>query len=292
MAANKTVIITVINKAYVEANNDEYPSMFDLFLEGFWVGEETRPLLRHLLVVSMDSTAHERCQFRRLNCYRLAAEGGGDGFAGEKIYMSNEFIEMMWKRTSFVLDVLKRGYNFIFTDTDVLWLRDPFKRLMNNQSIDLHISTDAYNGDPSSIKNHINTGFYFIKSSTKTTSFFQKWYDMRKNSTGMKEQDVLVKLVRQGVIRELDLNARFLDTLYFSGFCKDSHDVRLVVTVHANCCRSIRAKVTDLKAVLRDWKRFKDDESKGNIGVVGNTTNGFRWSRHLSCLNSWHKRNI
>lgn len=115
MAKNKTVIITVINKAYVEPNNDDYPSMFDLFLEGLWVGEETRPLLSYLLVVSMDSTAHERCQFRRLNCYKLAVEGGGDGFAGEKIYMSAEFIEMMWRRTFFLLDVLRRGYNFIFT---------------------------------------------------------------------------------------------------------------------------------------------------------------------------------
>lgn len=114
-AADKTVIITVIDEAYVEPCHGEYPSMFDLFLEGFWVGEETRPLLRRLLVVSMDTTAHERCQFRRLNCYLLAAEGRGGGFSGEKLYMSGEFIEMMWRRTAFLLDVLKRGYDFIFT---------------------------------------------------------------------------------------------------------------------------------------------------------------------------------
>lgn len=115
MATNKTVIITVINKAYVEPTNDDYPSMFDLFLEGLWVGQDTRPLLTYLLVVSMDSTAHQRCQFRRLNCYRLPLQGGGDAFAGEKIYMSADFIEMMWRRTFFLLDVLSRGYNFIFT---------------------------------------------------------------------------------------------------------------------------------------------------------------------------------
>lgn len=114
---DKTVIIAIINEAYIEPYENEYPSMFDLFLEGFWVGEKTRPLLRHLLVVSMDKTAHERCRFRRLNCYLLAAEGGGsaDGFSGEKLYMSREFIEMMWRRTAFLLDVLMRGYNFIFT---------------------------------------------------------------------------------------------------------------------------------------------------------------------------------
>lgn len=112
---NKNLIIAIINKAYIEPYENEYPSMFDLFLEGFWEGEGTRELLDHLLVVAMDKTAHERCEYRRLNCYRLMADGGGDDFAGEKLYMSGDFIEMMWRRTSFLLNVLEKGYNFIFT---------------------------------------------------------------------------------------------------------------------------------------------------------------------------------
>lgn len=111
---DKTVIITIVNKAYVEPHNDQYPTMFDLFLEGFWVGgNETRSLLDKLLVVAMDQTAYERCKFRRLNCYKLVTDGVD--FAEEKLYMSADFIKMMWSRTLFLLDVLKRGYNFIFT---------------------------------------------------------------------------------------------------------------------------------------------------------------------------------
>ena len=34
---------------------------------------------------------------------------------GEKLYMSDDFIKMMWGRTLFLGDVLKRGYSFIFT---------------------------------------------------------------------------------------------------------------------------------------------------------------------------------
>lgn len=102
----------------------------------------------------------------------------------------------------------------------------------------------------------------------------------------MKEQDVLVKLVRQGVLREFGLNTKFLDTLFFSGFCKDSRDVGSVVTVHGNCCRSIRAKVVDLKAVLRDWKRFKVEVNGTNVSR--NSTDNFRWSRHTACSHSWH----
>ncbi|KAL3615500.1 hypothetical protein CASFOL_041161 [Castilleja foliolosa] len=285
--ANKTVIIAVVNKAYVES--DEYPAMFDLFLEGFWAGEGTGPLVAHLLVVSMDQAAHERCEFRRLNCYRLkAASGdGGDDFAGEKVYMTEGFIEMMWQRTSFLLDVLNRGFSFIFTDTDVLWLRNPFPKLSNNETLDFQISTDNFNGNPTSKKNLINTGFYFIRSNNKTISLFQTWYDTRTNATGLKEQDVLVNLVRGGVLEKLGLKAKFLDTLYFSGFCKDSRDVKEVATVHANCCRSIKAKVADLKMVLRDWNTFKKND-KLNVIDSKNMTDNFRWSIHRSCIDSWH----
>lgn len=109
---------------------------------------------------------------------------------------------------------------------------------------------------------------------------FQKWYDMRVNSPGMKEQDVLGNLIRDKVLIQLNVSAIFLDTLYFSGFCSDSKNVELVSTVHANCCRTIKAKVVDLKAVLRDWKRSGDSR---------NGTDDFRWSRHISCENSWHR---
>ncbi|KAF3620841.1 putative cytochromeA1-like [Capsicum annuum] len=279
---DNTVIITVINKAYVEPYNGEYPSMFDLFLESFWEGEITRVLLEHLLVVAVDETAYERCKFRRLHCYRLVT--GDVDFAGEKVYMSVEFINMMWRRTRFLMDVLKLGYNFIFTDTDVMWLRNPFLMLNKSNKLDLQMSTDWFNGNPFSNSNSINTGFYHVRSNSKTITLFQLWYAMRRNSKGMKEQDVLNKLIHEGVNKELGLRIKFLDNLQFSGFCSDNKDVKLVMTVHANCCRSIEAKVTDLKNVLMDWKRFKE-------GHVANGENSFKWSNHTSCTNSWHVLN-
>ncbi|CAN4125982.1 unnamed protein product [Withania somnifera] len=280
----KTVIITVINKAYVEPHNGEYPSMLDLFLESFWEGESTRVLLEHLLVVAVDQTAYERCKFRRLHCYRLVTDDVD--FAGEKIYMSEEFIKMMWRRTEFLMQVLKLGYNFIFTDTDVMWLRNPFLMLNKSEILDLQVSSDWFNGDPFSNSNSINTGFYYVRSNTRTITLFEIWYAMRRNSKGMKEQDVLAKLIHEGVNTELGLKIKFLDTIHFGGFCSDNKDVELVVTVHANCCRSIQAKVADLKKVLMDWNRFKEDHVASATGQ-----NTFKWSNHISCNNSWHLLN-
>ncbi|KAL1204598.1 hypothetical protein V5N11_008640 [Cardamine amara subsp. amara] len=266
---NRTVIIAMVNKAYV-AEVGGGRTMFDLFLESFWEGEGTVLLLNHLMVVAPDQTAYDRCRFKRLHCYKMDTDGVD--LEGEKVFMSKDFIEMMWRRTRLLLDVLSRGYNLIFTDTDVMWLRSPFLRLSNNESFDMQISVDSNSvGKP-----FINTGFYHVRSNNKTISLFQKWYDMRLDSPGMKEQDVLKKLLDTGFFEELGVTVGFLNTTEFSGFCQDSSDMGVVTTVHANCCRHIPAKVSDLTLVLSDWKRYK--ASRVNS----------KWSPHDECLRSWH----
>ncbi|KAL9994219.1 putative nucleotide-diphospho-sugar transferase [Helianthus debilis subsp. tardiflorus] len=125
----------------------------------------------------------------------------------------------------------------------------------------------------------INTGFYMIKSNNKTITLFNEWYARRDNSTGMKEQDVLVELMKKGAFKRLGIGVRFLDTVFFSGICEDSRDVRAVVTVHANCCRSIKAKVHDLKRIMLDWQRFKASPI--------DETSEFAWSNHSACTESW-----
>ncbi|KAG6705554.1 hypothetical protein I3843_07G179100 [Carya illinoinensis] len=258
--------------------------MLDMFLDSFWVGEDTRELMDRLLLVAVDQRSFERCKFLRLHCYKLELildEGAVDS-NGEKLYMSNDFMKMMWRRTLFLGDILKRGYSFIFTDTDVMWLRNPFPRLSQNESIDLQISTDRFNGDEQSEANQlINTGFYMIRSNNKTISLFDAWYARKNSPAGLKEQDVLLNMMRAGVFRELGLEVRFLDTNYFSGFCEDSKDFRAVTTVHANCCRTIVAKVADLMAVFHDWKMFKRSSTN-------QTSTSRSWTNHKACRDSWN----
>ncbi|KAI3517527.1 hypothetical protein L1887_16742 [Cichorium endivia] len=224
----------------------------------------------------------QNCDPRVTTSFMPSRHTDGVDFDGEKMYMSDDFIKMMWQRTLFLGDVLKRGYNFIFTDTDVLWLRDPFPRLNLNDSIDLHISVDKFNGDQWSERDQlINTGFYMIKSNNRTIALFDEWYARKDNSTGMKEQDVLLELMSKGAFERLGLRVRFLDTIFFSGICEDSRDVTSVVTVHANCCRSIKAKEEDLKSIMHDWQRFK-------VSATDQTLQ-FSWSNHSACLDSWKR---
>lgn len=169
-----------------------------------------------------------------------------------------------------------------------MWLRSPFPKLNGNQTDDLQISVDSYNGNPRSENNLINTGFYHIRSNNRTISLFDTWYNMKDNSNGKKEQDVLLDLMSHGVFKTMGLQVRFLPTQYFSGFCQDSKDVWSVSTVHANCCRHISAKIKDLKAVHRDWKRFKAVIAKFP-NLARHRPLNFRWSPHIGCMGSWRQ---
>ncbi|XP_058207459.1 uncharacterized protein At1g28695-like [Rhododendron vialii] len=267
---NKTVIIAMVNKAYVEGDK----SILDLFLDSFWLGDGTQGLINHLLIVATDEVSYQRCKFLQRHCYRL--ETDGVDFAEEQLYMTKDYLEMMWRRTQFLGDVLKRGYNFIFTDTDILWLRNPISILNSNETIDFQIATDFFNGSNS---DHLNNGFSIVRSNNKTISLFDYWYAQRKDYGGCTEQFVLVTLMKNGLFKDLGLTFRFLDTLYFSGFCEKSKDVGVVVTVHANCCRTISAKVADLTTVIHHWKRAKK--------LSANETSTFRWPEHVACIDSW-----
>ncbi|KAL9245231.1 hypothetical protein vseg_018907 [Gypsophila vaccaria] len=256
---NKTLIIAVINDAYVEG--EVAPNMLDFFLEGLWTGEGTRELVKHLMLVAVDQTAYDRCVFRGLHCYRLVTDGVD--FMGEKVGITSEFINMMWRRVLFLIEVLKRGYNFIYTDIDMIWVRNPFTFLTTNttQDFDVQFSLDSKN--TSLTINRVNTGFYFVKSNHKTISLFEKWYNLKEMSRNkVREQDVLQVMTWQGVFTDLDINVRFLETELFSGFCHNSSDFRFVITIHATCRQGLKIKLPELVQVLRDWRMFKVSHSK------------------------------
>ncbi|RWR80818.1 Nucleotide-diphospho-sugar transferase [Cinnamomum micranthum f. kanehirae] len=267
---NKTLIIAVANKACTKEG-----SLLDLLLQSFQVGEGTQLLHNHLLLAAIDQTAFEQCNLRGLHCYKLMTEGVD--FSGESIFMSRDYLKITWMKTLFQANVLRRGYNFIFTDMDVIWMRNPFERLVH-QGVDLQISCDYYNGNPSDLANHINTGFYFVVSNNKTISMFDKWCSDRDDSLNLHDQHMLQRLIENGLIQRLDLRLRFLNPLYFGGFCANGGDYGKVVTMHANCCVTIDAKTRDLRAILDGWIKFKGQS---------NATSTVQWPDHSNCIRSW-----
>ncbi|PON63259.1 Nucleotide-diphospho-sugar transferase [Trema orientale] len=105
---DKTVILTTLNNAWAEPN-----SIFDIFIESFKVGNNTKGLLKHLVVICLDDRAYSRCLASYPHCYYLRTNEAN--FTKEAFYMSSNYLDMMWRRTEFLGTILQMGYNFIFT---------------------------------------------------------------------------------------------------------------------------------------------------------------------------------
>ncbi|KAG2239124.1 hypothetical protein Bca4012_023893 [Brassica carinata] len=233
---NKTVIITFLNKAWAS----------------FHVGQGTKRLLRHVVVMCLDEEAYSRCmEVHPRRCYFLKTPGVD--FSGQKNYMTRDYLKMMWRRIELLGFVLKLGYSFISTDMDVMWLRDPFPRFFSEG--DFQVSCDSYNGNSADKRNFVNTGFKYVQANNRTVEFYKYWYGSRWRFRGKKDQDVFNKIKYNRYITEkIRLKIKFLDTVYFRGFCQLRREMNKVCTMHANCCVGLQNKIFDLRQVLQDWK--------------------------------------
>ena len=107
---DRTVIMTQINAAWTRPG-----SLLDLFFESFRTGEGgVARLLDHLVIVTMDPAAYDGCRAVHRHCYFLRTSSGVD-YRSEKMFMSKDYLEMMWGRNRFQQTVLELGYNFLFT---------------------------------------------------------------------------------------------------------------------------------------------------------------------------------
>ena len=105
---DNTIIVTTLNQAWAQPN-----TMIDLFLESFHVGDEISHLLNHLVVIALDQVAYDRCAELHSLCYMLKTEGVD--FSGEKFFMTEDYLKMMWRRIDFLRIILEMGYSFVFS---------------------------------------------------------------------------------------------------------------------------------------------------------------------------------
>uniref|UniRef100_A0A0E0GG93 Nucleotide-diphospho-sugar transferase domain-containing protein n=2 Tax=Oryza TaxID=4527 RepID=A0A0E0GG93_ORYNI len=265
--ANGTVILTTLNSAWAEPG-----SVVDVFLESFRIGDDTRWLLDHLVMVSLDLTAHRRCLQIHRHCFALTTDDGFD-FSGEKNFMTDGYLKMMWRRIDFLGHVLAKGYSFIFTDTDIVWFRNPLPHLHHDG--DFQIACDHFTGDPDDLSNSPNGGFAYVRSTSATAAFYRYWYAARERHPGLHDQDVLNLIKRDAYVARLGVRIRFLSTDLFAGLCEHGRNLSTVCTMHANCCVGLRRKVDDLGLMLQDWRRF--------MATPGSDRDSVTWSVPRNC---------
>jgi hypothetical protein len=86
-------------------------------------------------------------------------------------YLDNTFSRMMWFKAVAVYITLFAGYNVLFQDVDLVWLKDPFPYF---SSLDADISfMDDGARTPRYTPFFVNSGFYYIKYNERTLYMFE-----------------------------------------------------------------------------------------------------------------------
>ncbi|XP_062213023.1 uncharacterized protein At4g15970-like [Phragmites australis] len=243
---DRTVIITCVNHAWAAPG-----SLLDLFLESFRIGDGIAHLLDHVLIVAMDPSAMARCRAVHRHCYLYTMPG--IDFTSTRFFLSKEYLELVWSKLRLQRRVLQLGYNFLFTDVDIMWFRNPFKHV--TVYADMTISSDVFFGDPDNINNFPNTGFFHVRPNNRTIAMTRIWHEARSRFPGMNEQPVF-NAIKKGFVKDLALRVQYLDPAYMGGFCSHGKDLDKVCTMHANCCIGLGNKLKDLRSVLDDWKKY------------------------------------
>lgn len=84
-------------------------SILDLFLESLRIGERTKHLLNHLIVVALDDQAFRYCRRAHPHCYLHR------GPRKKSEYLIPDGLVTGWSKKSLVKEILELGYHIMFT---------------------------------------------------------------------------------------------------------------------------------------------------------------------------------
>ncbi|XP_058741665.1 uncharacterized protein At1g28695-like [Vicia villosa] len=256
---DRTVILTMVDESHARPG-----SMLEVFLQSFEYGHGTRRFLNHLVIITMDQQAFRYCRLLHQHCIHPATFQPYFSARRPSVTSPDHTVLFSWRRNHVLIQVIELGYNIIFTETDVLWLKSPLVNF--HPQYELSISCNFVNVGEGAFSVQ-EGGIFFMKANYVTPGFLQDWKltkILHPNSTVDESMCATLELHKDLV----DINGvrvHRIDTNHFGGFCQTYNDMlEDAYTIHANCCYDLESKVHDLKIVLDDWIRFRNRVSKSN----------------------------
>lgn len=111
---DRTVILTIVDEKWASPG-----SVLDIFLESFRIGQGTKLLLDHLIVVTLSTQAFQLCRSQHLHCFQLTTFA--PKLASKTQIGVIDFHRLTRTRNSLLLEVLRLGYSFVFTVSSLSW---------------------------------------------------------------------------------------------------------------------------------------------------------------------------
>uniref|UniRef100_A0A0D9V9M1 Nucleotide-diphospho-sugar transferase domain-containing protein n=1 Tax=Leersia perrieri TaxID=77586 RepID=A0A0D9V9M1_9ORYZ len=272
---DRTIILTSVNEAWAAPG-----SFLDLYRDSFKKGEGIAHLLDHVLVVAVDPGGFRHCKAVHPYCYHLEVKNMN--LSSAKSYMTKGYINLVWTKLFLQQRVLELGYNFLFTDCDMVLFRDPFRHI--NLYADMATSCNVYYNVGPPLASPLNTGFYYIKATNRSISMLRYWQEARLRFPKDHDQTVFDN-IKDELVAKIHARIEPLNTVYFAGFCEYYDDFDKVVTMHATCCIGLDNKLHDLRHMAADWGNYT------RLSPEARKKGGLKWTYPKTCRDSmgWRK---
>lgn len=155
--ASRLVVAVAVNYAFRDLALNFVCNLHRLRIPNYIVLAMDRPVYRYLSAHGANVFFYEDTPRRR-----LLADPGGDRFG------STAFVETSRRKSLLVLKVLRLGYSVVFSDVDVVWVRDPIPHLVAHP-FDFVMQSDRNHNDRDAALNYnLNSGFYLARASSRS----------------------------------------------------------------------------------------------------------------------------
>jgi len=160
-----TVIVMASNDGYASLTSNTVASLHKL---GF----------HNYVIIGLDDKA----------CALISADAGSCvPVDGERVsssaqpYRSQAYKKIVQQKPIWVKKAVDMGYNVLFTDTDIVWLKDPLPYLKKFATDDVVFQNDVekldlHNPEPQNIVDPCS-GFYYVRSTSGGKAFMQHWLE-------------------------------------------------------------------------------------------------------------------
>lgn len=169
--------------------NTPYLPVFDI-----WYGLYMINPAPDLIVIALDSIAHENLKQRGIHCF-YAGSNEFENFLSLKVYDNREIsvLSKLWLlRAAVIKMVLDSGADLLHSDCDAFWLGDVYS-LFRDAPSDMTFSIAFLH--PVDIAEHwgfiLCMGLFMIKTNNKTQKFFSDFVDRLESTNSPSDQAVL-----------------------------------------------------------------------------------------------------
>lgn len=158
---NNTIILSALNYGYRGIMMN-------------WVCNMRHLGITNFVIAALDADLYKFAYTRSLPTYleNTIFDGLNSSILSDATYGSDSFKQLTKMKSRVVVRLLKEGYNVVWSDSDIIYFRNPLQDMWS-YNVDLVIQTNAPDNEPMNGRRRLNSGFYLARSNAVTIKAFE-----------------------------------------------------------------------------------------------------------------------